>query len=53
MINNNNIQFNIVCKNLGADRMAFFLNEAAGDIRTMFEEVAKKQKEEKGEKAKL
>jgi carnitine O-acetyltransferase len=33
MINENSIQFNIVSKNLGCDRMAFFLNEAAGDIR--------------------
>lgn len=33
MINENSIQFNIVCRNLGAERMAFFLNEAAGDIR--------------------
>jgi carnitine O-acetyltransferase len=29
------IQFNIVCKHLGAERMSFFLNEAAGDIRDM------------------
>ena len=27
------IQFNIVSKSLGCDRMSFFLNEAAGDIR--------------------
>ena len=33
MINENSVQFNIVSKNLGCDRMAFFLNEAAGDIR--------------------
>lgn len=33
MINENSIQFNIVSKNLGCDRMAFFLNEAAGEIR--------------------
>ena len=33
MINENSIQFNIVSKNLGCDRMAFFLNEAASDIR--------------------
>lgn len=33
MINENSIQFNIVSKNLGAERMAFYLNEAAGDIR--------------------
>ena len=29
------IQFNIVCKHLGAERMSFYLNEAAGDIRDM------------------
>ncbi|KAK5121570.1 hypothetical protein LTR85_004742 [Meristemomyces frigidus] len=33
MINENSIQFNIVSKNLGCERMAFYLNEAAGDIR--------------------
>lgn len=48
MINAYNIQFNIVSKNLGCDRMAFFLNEAAGDIRQMFEEAKQAQ-----EKAKL
>lgn len=35
MINEESIQFNIVSKNLGCERMAFFLNEAAGDIRRM------------------
>ena len=35
MINENSVQFNIVCRNLGADRMAFFLNEAAGDLRDL------------------
>jgi len=29
----NSIQFNIVSKNLGCDRMSFFLNEAANDLR--------------------
>lgn len=33
MVNENSIQFNIVSKNLGSERMAFYLNEAAGDIR--------------------
>lgn len=33
MINENSVQFNIVSRNLGAERMAFYLNEAAGDIR--------------------
>ena len=29
------IQFNVVSKHLGCDRMSFFLNEAAGDVREM------------------
>ena len=29
------IQFNIVSKGLGSERMSFYLNEAAGDIRDM------------------
>ena len=29
------IQFNIVCKHLGAERMSFYLSEAAGDVRDM------------------
>jgi carnitine O-acetyltransferase len=33
MINENSIHFNIVCKQHSAERMSFFLNEAAGDIR--------------------
>jgi carnitine O-acetyltransferase len=32
---NASIQFNVVSKHLGCDRMSFFLNEAAGDIRDM------------------
>ncbi|KPI40817.1 Carnitine O-acetyltransferase, mitochondrial [Cyphellophora attinorum] len=35
MINENSIQFNIVSKQLGCERMSFYLNEAAGDIRDM------------------
>ncbi|KAL9116717.1 MAG: hypothetical protein Q9187_006755 [Circinaria calcarea] len=35
MINENNIQFNIVSKGLGSERMSFYLNEAAGDIRDL------------------
>ncbi len=31
----NSIQFNIVSKKLGCERMSFYLNEAAGDIRDM------------------
>lgn len=27
------IQFNVVSKNLGCERMSFFLNEAANDLR--------------------
>ena len=37
MINENSIQFNIVSKNLGCERMAFYLNEAAQDIRAVME----------------
>lgn len=33
MINENSIQFNIVSKGLGCERMSFYLGEAAGDIR--------------------
>ena len=32
---NYSIQFNIVSKKLGCERMSFYLNEAAGDIRDM------------------
>ena len=35
MINEESMQFNIVSKHLGCERMAFFLNEAAGEIREM------------------
>lgn len=35
MINENSLQFNIVSKHLGADRMSHFLNEAAGDLRDL------------------
>ena len=33
MINENSIQWNVVSKRLGSERMSFYLNEAAGDIR--------------------
>ncbi|KAK5101782.1 Carnitine O-acetyltransferase mitochondrial [Lithohypha guttulata] len=33
MINENSIQFNVVSKHLGSERMSHYLNEAAGDIR--------------------
>jgi carnitine O-acetyltransferase len=29
------INFNIVSKNLGSDRMSYYLNEAAGDMRDL------------------
>lgn len=35
MINENSIQFNVVSKNLGCDRMSYYLNEAAGDMRDL------------------
>lgn len=37
MINENSIQFNIVSKNLGAERMAFYLNEAALEIKDIMQ----------------
>ena len=33
LIRDNSLQFNIVSKHLGAERMSHYLNEAAGDIR--------------------
>ncbi|KIW96255.1 uncharacterized protein Z519_03323 [Cladophialophora bantiana CBS 173.52] len=35
MINENSLQFNIVSKKLGCERMSFYLNEAANDVRDM------------------
>ncbi|KIH86853.1 carnitine O-acetyltransferase [Sporothrix brasiliensis 5110] len=35
MINENSLNFNIVSKGLGSDRMSFYLNEAANDIRDL------------------
>ncbi|PGH23492.1 hypothetical protein AJ80_02446 [Polytolypa hystricis UAMH7299] len=35
MINENSLQFNIVCKRLGAERMSFYLNEAACEVRDL------------------
>ncbi|KAG5928458.1 hypothetical protein E4U42_000591 [Claviceps africana] len=35
MINENSINFNIVSKNLGSDRMSYYLNEAAEDMRDL------------------
>ncbi|KAL7773858.1 hypothetical protein CFE70_003825 [Pyrenophora teres f. teres 0-1] len=33
MINENTIQFNVCSKGLGSEKMSFYLNEAAGDMR--------------------
>ncbi|ROT39437.1 carnitine O-acetyltransferase [Sodiomyces alkalinus F11] len=35
MINENSLNFNIVSKGLGSQRMSFYLSEAAGDIRDL------------------
>ncbi|KAL1982171.1 hypothetical protein VTN96DRAFT_1706 [Rasamsonia emersonii] len=35
MINEDSLQFNIVCKKLGAERMSFYLNEAACEVRDL------------------
>ncbi|KAI9167271.1 Carnitine O-acetyltransferase [Paramyrothecium foliicola] len=35
MINENSLNFNIVSKGLGSDRMSHYLNEAAGDMRDL------------------
>ncbi|KAG5951993.1 hypothetical protein E4U53_001843 [Claviceps sorghi] len=35
MINENSMNFNIVSKNLGSDRMSYYLNEAAEDMRDL------------------
>ncbi|KAL1842611.1 hypothetical protein VTJ49DRAFT_4659 [Mycothermus thermophilus] len=35
MINENSLNFNIVSKGLGSDKMSFYLNEAANDMRDM------------------
>ncbi|KAF9893701.1 hypothetical protein FE257_009869 [Aspergillus nanangensis] len=35
MINENSLNFNIVCKRIGAERMSFYLNEAATDLRDL------------------
>jgi carnitine O-acetyltransferase len=37
MVNENNLQFNIVSKKLGADKMLFYLTEAANEMREMLE----------------
>ncbi|KAI0176070.1 acyltransferase ChoActase/COT/CPT [Hypoxylon sp. FL1284] len=35
MINENNLSFNIVSKGIGSQRMSFYINEAANDIRDL------------------
>lgn len=35
MINENSIQWNVVSKRLGSERMSFYLNEAASDMRDL------------------
>ncbi|KAJ5339778.1 hypothetical protein N7452_006506 [Penicillium brevicompactum] len=35
MINENSLNFNIVCKRLGAERMSHYLNEAASELRDL------------------
>ncbi|KAF3394615.1 Carnitine O-acetyltransferase [Penicillium rolfsii] len=35
MINENSLNFNIVCKRLGANRMSYYLNEAATELRDL------------------
>ncbi|CBX99176.1 similar to carnitine O-acetyltransferase [Plenodomus lingam JN3] len=35
MINENSIQFNVCSKGLGSEKMSFYLNEAAGDMRDL------------------
>ncbi|KAI9663066.1 MAG: Carnitine O-acetyltransferase mitochondrial [Bathelium mastoideum] len=44
MINENSIQFNIVCKRLGADRMSFYIDEAASDMRDILLPVLEESK---------
>lgn len=38
------IQFNVVSKGLGSEKMSFFLNEAAGDIRDLLMPTAESPK---------
>ncbi|KAK2044041.1 choline/Carnitine O-acyltransferase [Colletotrichum somersetense] len=44
MINENSINFNVVSKGLGSQRMSFFLNEAAGDMRDLLTPTIKAAK---------
>ncbi|KAI0878979.1 acyltransferase ChoActase/COT/CPT [Hypoxylon argillaceum] len=36
MINENSLNFNIVSKGLGSQKMSYYINEAAGDLRDLF-----------------
>lgn len=38
------MQFNIVSKGLGSEKMAFYINEAAGDIRDIMMPELEQQK---------
>jgi len=35
MINENSLQFNIVSKGLGSERMSFYISESANDMRDL------------------
>jgi len=37
MVNENTLQFNIVSKKLGAEKMNFYLTEAANEMRELME----------------
>jgi carnitine O-acetyltransferase len=37
MVNENTLQFNIASKQLGADKMHFYLTEAANEMRQLME----------------
>ena len=43
MINENSLQFNVVSQGLGCDRMSFYLDEAASDIRDVMLPTLKQQ----------
>ncbi|EUC41801.1 hypothetical protein COCMIDRAFT_8514 [Bipolaris oryzae ATCC 44560] len=44
MINENSIQFNVCSKGLGSEKMSFYLNEAAGDMRDIMLPTLDKEK---------
>ena len=43
MINEHSLQFNVVSQGLGCDRMSFYLDEAASDIRDVMLPTLKQQ----------